>query len=175
MTASVQLSTGEQSDSAENSCLPWAALVWALGLAVVAAVTGARAQICQLPELFISLCPCKCWWDLTPKWISVCIRTCSGFLGVTRLGGFRGLMLVCFTDIMTTGASSDITQPDYLWVSVMCEMKGVFNLQGWVFMEPDQIGIWVVISVHAISVFSVRHETGGTGDSHSCLFSGDTA
>lgn len=68
---------------------------------------------------------------------------------------------------MTTGASLDITQPDYLWASVLCEMKGIFNLQGWIFIEPDQIGILLVISVHAISVFSVRHKTGGTGDSHS--------
>lgn len=78
-------------------------------------------------------------------------------------------MFVCFTDIMTTGASSDLTQPDYLWVSVVCEMKGVFNLQGWIFMEPDLIGIVLVISVHAISVFSVRHKTDGTGDSHSAF------
>lgn len=70
---------------------------------------------------------------------------------------------------MTTGASLDITQPDYLWVSVVCEMKGIFNLQGWIFMEPDQIGILLVLSVHAISLFSVRHKTDGTGDSHSAF------
>lgn len=46
-----------------------------------------------------------------------------------------------FYKIMTTGTSSDTTQPDYLWVSVVCEMKGIFNLQGWIFMEPDQIEI----------------------------------
>lgn len=62
---------------------------------------------------------------------------------------------------MTTGASLDIAL-DYLWASVVCEMKGISNLQGWIFMEPDQIGILLVISVHAISVFSVRHKTGGT-------------
>lgn len=70
---------------------------------------------------------------------------------------------------MTTGASLDITHPDYLWASVVCEMKGISNLQGWIFMEPDQIGILLVISVHAISVLSVRHKTGGTGDSHSAF------
>lgn len=68
---------------------------------------------------------------------------------------------------MTTGASLDITQPNYLWVSVVCKIKGIFNLQGWIFMEPDQIGILLVRSVHAISLFSVRHKTGRIGDSYS--------
>lgn len=68
---------------------------------------------------------------------------------------------------MTTGASLDISQPNYLWVSVVCKIKGIFNLQGWIFMEPDQIGILLVRSVHAISLFSVRHKTGRIGDSYS--------
>lgn len=99
----------------------------------------------------------------------MCIKTCSGFLGVSGLDGLTGLMLVCFTNIMTTGAPLDTTQPDYLWVSVVCEMKDIFNLRGWIFMEPDPIGILLVISVHAISSFSVRHKTGGTEDTHSAF------
>lgn len=36
---------------------------------------------------------------------------------------------------MTTDVSLDTTQPGYLWVSVVCEMKDVFNLQGWIRLE----------------------------------------
>lgn len=53
----------------------------------------------------------------------------------------------------------------------MYEMKDIFNLQWWIFMEPDQIGILLVISVYAIYIFSVRHETGASADTRTifCL------
>lgn len=33
-------------------------------------------------------------------------------------------------------------------------------------MEPDHIGILLAMSVYAIYIFSVRHETGGSEDTH---------
>jgi len=72
---------------------------------------------------------------------------------------------------MTTGASLDVIQPVYFWASEMCEMRDSFNLQWWIFMVPDQIETLLVISVYAIYIFSVRHETGGSEDTHTifCL------
>lgn len=67
----------------------------------------------------------KLWgiFSLTPKWTLCISRLALVFWG---LDGLRGL-IVCFSNIITVGAALDITQPDYLWVSVVCGMKGIFT------------------------------------------------